>query len=94
MQFTFNERNFIETYLQSDILEDEESIINWLNENADYQSTQDITLEYIFMIPEVKDIEYLKEIKPPEIIEQILKESIFNQAEKNDPGLLLICIMK
>lgn len=90
MNFQFDKRNFIETYIEKDLIEDQD--IKWLNEYADYVSTN-ITLEYIFMIPDVKDIsDYLNNLKPPEIISDVIKKSVFYQAEKNDPGLLLIYI--
>jgi len=87
--YSFRSRNFIEIHFHKEDIDDE--IIDWCENNSNYKYNELSTLEFIFYLPQLTAIDdYLKCFNPPDMIKDIFKQAIFENADKDDPGFILI----
>ena len=89
MNYSFRKRNLIEINFQKEDIE--EDVINWCENNSNYKYNELSTLEYIFYLPQLTAInDYLTCFNPPDIIKEVFKQAIFENAGQDDPGFILI----
>lgn len=87
-------RNVLEYSLEAATEERFNFLVEWLNENSDY--THQTSSEYLCALPpfQMKDQFWKRKYSNtiPEEIKMVLEQCVSENAEKEDPGYLLICL--